>query len=467
MIEDISGKKISGEEYKNLAIFYAFKLQKQGIKKGDSIVIFIKNIIDFSAYSLAVLLVGAKLVIIEPDYSEKILEEKLKFIKPDLLIIEGLIYYLLKTTLINKLNKIKKYFSLIKYSKKIIIGNYCREGIFSFPTKYKNITLETESLVVFTGGTTGKPKGVVHTLESLEIMFNRISKIIGNDTKIFYADLPHFVLIGISMGLKIIVGKNDISDEKFLNILQKYKIDTTFSPPYRYLNILNNNKKLPKTLKHICLGSAPIYKRFLEKVFQNTGNNTKITCIYGMTELLPISFIDGKEKLLQNINGDLLGKVFNDINIKILGNGELEVYGLFKNYLGGKKIKKHQTGDLVEYKDGNLIMKGRLKDMILRKDYNIYPSLYEGTINSIPGIIESAIVGIFDEDLQDEKVILFLEGNCNKKVLALGLEKSIDKFAFPDDVIFLDKIPRIGRQNKIDKNYLRKNYRKLKYSVDF
>ena len=66
------------------------------------------------------------------------------------------------------------------------------------------------------------------------IMFDRISKIIWGKTKIFYADLPHFVLIWINIWVKVIVWKNEISDKKFLKILEKYEIDTTFSPPYRY-----------------------------------------------------------------------------------------------------------------------------------------------------------------------------------------------------------------------------------------
>jgi len=47
--------------------------------------------------------------------------------------------------------------------------------------------------------------------------------------------------------------------------------------------------------------------------------------------------------------------------------------------------------------------------MIIRKEYNIYPSLYEPIISQIPGISDCALIGIYDEKLNDEKIILFIE----------------------------------------------------------
>ena len=467
ILENMDWKKVSWIEYKNLALFYAEKLLEKNIKIWDSVVIFVKDIIDFSAWSLAVLLVWAKIVIIEPDYSEKILKEKLEFIKPDLVIIEKNLFYLLKTPFLRNISKIKKYKYLLKYSKNIILSINKKNIQINKKFKFKNIDKDLESLVVFTWWTTWNPKWVVHTLESLEIMFQRIIKIIWNKTKIFYADLPHFVLMWINMWVKTIIWKNNLEDRKFLKILEKYKIDTTFSPPYRYVNFLSTDSfyHFPKTLKHILLGSAPIYKSFLEKLEKNIDKETKITCIYWMTEILPVAFIDWREKINTKVDWDILWKIIDWINIEFADDWELILSWkwLFKKYLWWENIKKHFTWDIVEYKNWNLIMKARKKDMILRKDYNIYPSLYEPIINSFDWIKESALVWIFDEKLQDEKIILFIEW---KKINLEKLKQVIDEFAFPDKIIYVDKIPRIWRQNKIDKNFLRDNYRKLKHSVD-
>ena len=114
LIEHINWNKITWNEYKNKALNYALFLKNKWIKRWDNVVIFVKNIVDFSIYALAVLIVWAKVIIVEADYSKKILEEKLKFINPDLVIIEGFLYYLLKAPFIKNISKISKYSSLLK-----------------------------------------------------------------------------------------------------------------------------------------------------------------------------------------------------------------------------------------------------------------------------------------------------------------------------------------------------------------
>jgi acyl-CoA synthetase (AMP-forming)/AMP-acid ligase II len=102
--------------------------------------------------------------------------------------------------------------------------------------------------------------------------------------------------------------------------------------------------------------------------------------------------------------------------------------------------------------------------MIIRRDFNIYPALYEGTIKKIPGVNEAAMVGIYDENNHDEILYLAIENSDPtvdgiSNLLAKGAF-SIDKQAIPD-VIFKMNIPRKGRQDKIDRsaivNYIKEN----------
>lgn len=460
MIEDTFGNIFSGYDYKNNAINYAIKLQKIWVKKWDSVVIFIRDTTKFSYICLSVLLAWAKIILLEKEYSKETFEEKLSFLKPDFVIIDDFLYNLLHFPIVKNFSKIDKFSPLLKFPKNIIINSKKEKLSNEEKIIFEKIDENTESIVVFTGWTTWQPKWVVHTIFSLKIMLERISEIIGSSSKIFFADLPHFVLIGILSGSKIIVWKNDISDKKFLKILKKYNIDTTFSPPYRFLNILHSKEKIPKNLKHILLGSAPIYASFLEKFFQKIENDAKVTCIYGMTEMLPIACIDAREKLDFKGKWDILWKIFSGINIEISTDNELIISWdwLFKKYIWNEEIKKHKTWDLVDFDGENIIMKWRKKDMIIRKDYNIYPALYESKIAKISGIIDVAMVWIWDEKSQDEKIILFLEWEkISLKKLRPELEKILDNFAMPDEIIFT-KIPRKWRQNKIDKNSLRNNY---------
>ena len=97
--------------------------------------------------------------------------------------------------------------------------------------------------------------------------------------------------------------------------------------------------------------------------------------------------------------------------------------------------------------------------MIIRRNFNIYPGLYEPTINKIKGIVEAVMIGVYNEQKADEEIILVVEGQENLDGQAI-LEKlkfgtySIDKEAWPDRVVFMP-LPRSGRQNKVNKHQLR------------
>ena len=102
--------------------------------------------------------------------------------------------------------------------------------------------------------------------------------------------------------------------------------------------------------------------------------------------------------------------------------------------------------------------------MIIRRNMNIYPALYENTIKQIKGVEEAAMVGIYCNNTHDEKVYLALEGKrinipAVKKQLTQG-RYSIDLEALPDRIIKMI-IPRKGRQHKIDRagiiDYIKKN----------
>jgi hypothetical protein len=80
-----------------------------------------------------------------------------------------------------------------------------------------------------------------------------------NDTKIFYADMPHFLLLGLLTQSHIISGPDNIKPKRLKDILEKFQIDTYFCPPYKYNYFIERNIKIPKTLTNILLGSAPIY----------------------------------------------------------------------------------------------------------------------------------------------------------------------------------------------------------------
>ncbi|HEX6510063.1 MAG TPA: class I adenylate-forming enzyme family protein, partial [Chloroflexota bacterium] len=113
---------------------------------------------------------------------------------------------------------------------------------------------------------------------------------------------------------------------------------------------------------------------------------------------------------------------------------------------------------------GRIILLGRSKDMIIRGRYNIYPALYEQRIEEIPGVARCALIGVWDERLGDERVVLAVEpapaetdpGRLRHRVdRALRRDALIDSLALPDEVVVMP-LPESGRSRKIDRNALRR-----------
>ena len=132
-----------------------------------------------------------------------------------------------------------------------------------------------------------------------------------------------------------------------------------------------------------------------------------------MTENLIICSIDGKDKINSTDPGDVVGKPFEGINLSIAGDGEILLQSpqLFSRYLHLEdRETPHRTGDLGYLTpDGTLVLNGRKKDMIIRRDTNIYPAIYEKTIKNIPGVSEAVLIGIYSEQNHDEEVFLVVE----------------------------------------------------------
>jgi acyl-CoA synthetase (AMP-forming)/AMP-acid ligase II len=109
------------------------------------------------------------------------------------------------------------------------------------------------------------------------------------------------------------------------------------------------------------------------------------------------------------------------------------------------------------------VLLGRSKDMIVRGRFNIYPELYESTIERIDGVKRCAIVGIYDEAAADECVVLVVEPRDG--VGKPGLEQRlwnelqsgpccVDSAALPDHILVMT-LPMVGRSAKVDKKSLR------------
>ncbi len=476
IIETTNGKKISFKDFLLQIDSVAIRLVKNGFKKEDKVLFLAKPSIESIVYIFAIIRAGGVLVLADPSMGKDNFIGRVNFAKPEHVLVDPILNTIINTPYIETLIKMFHInipdISTLRKLNKILV-----KKVENNKSNFTEIRTDDQkdSVIIFTSGTTGIPKGVVHTYESLFEILKKIEEILNiQHTDIFYSSQLHFLLASILSGSRVVLPSNlNFKTDKFYKDVLKFKVNKTFGIPAEYNQTMEfcsrNNVKLPNTLETIVLGSAPVLKGFLSKLNTIISKSTKVICVYGATEILPISYVELQDKINLNTNGDLLGTVANGVTIRIIDN-EICVSGknLFNRYLGLDKVTEHYTGDLGTLDKNGLVLLGRKKDMIIRKNYNIYPSIFESTISNIRGIKNCAMVGIYNDELEDEKIYLAIEKDMTlqednktfeKRIfneLSKG-EHSIDKTALPDKIIIME-LPLSGRTQKIDKN-------KIKYYI--
>ncbi len=465
-------------ESQNLAL----NLRKQGMKPHDRIVIASEVGVDFVIIMFSAMMLNCQIAIIDPEMGQDNYKQKLKQFDPQWVFLDSRLALLQEHPIIRsfylKSTKNRPYVPKLKGIKTITTGSWMPliQKHIRLKSLLKNRIVESvdyemiESmpyLVTYTSGTLDVPKGVLHSTKGLSESIQLIAELIRSDKpQMMATHLPHFMLIGGCAGTGTKLWDVTWSAEKRYDFIVEENISILFAPPTEYRELIDfcesAKKKLPENLNHIILGSAPVHQSFLNRLIENLPEHTKITCFYGMTENLVVATIDGREKAKLNSEGDPLGLPVEGIEIKIGEDDEIYLKSpqLFERYWHlDSRPEWHTTGDLGFLDEqGRLILKGRKKDMIIRKNFNLYPALYIPTINKIPEVFDSVYLGRYNEKLADEEVHLFVELKskiAKEKLLKkmISGKYSIDKEALPDFIHF-SNIPRKGRQQKVDRQKL-------------
>lgn len=470
-------QNVSSGEIHAQSLSVAAGLQTKGFREGDRAVLIVPPGRDFLKVFFAVGLLKGTIAIIDPEMGRENFESKLKQLKPQWIFIDSRLILLREHPIIRffhlRFAKRPFYVSLPGEAKIVTTGKKLPlfSSDFHLPkSDAEQVEMEDSGnhdlIITYTSGTLAEPKGVVHSVNSLFESLSHIKNQIGiNPETRIGAYLPHFLLIGICSGSPVYLFPKEQTAEWKYDFFAQNKITTLFGPPSDYLPLIQhckqNNCKFPQSISLVMLGSAPVYPNFLEELIAVCDTRVQIKCMYGMTENLVVAIADGREKVLSDMKGDFLGKPVNGIQLSVADDGEILVNSpqLFSNYLHlDSRETPHHTGDLGYIENGTLILTGRKKDMIIRRDTNIYPAIYEKTIRAIPGVSDVVMIGNYRNDLHDEEVVLFVESDFADQKKMMGLlsegKYSIDKEALPDKIVFT-KIPRSGRQDKVDRKALK------------
>jgi acyl-CoA synthetase (AMP-forming)/AMP-acid ligase II len=327
---------------------------------------------------------------------------------------------------------------------------------------------DQEALVVFTSGTTGAPRAVVHTRGSLGAALTALAAACTlGPGDVLHTDQLMVGLPALVCGTHWTMppyGFSPASDP------DRYAMGLTgathtFATPAdlaAVVDMLHSGRlAAPSGLRYLLTGGAPVTPALLRRAAEALPG-TQILAIYGMTEILPVAVVSAEAKLAYAGDGDPVGRPLPGVTARLGADGELLLSGehLCRGYLGQPPLVQHPTGDLARLDpDGQIVLIGRKKDMIIRGRTNIYPGLYEPTIARFPGVESATLLGVPDA-LGDERVLLVLTptggsgaprrlpGHPLAETVRAALPTLIDASALPDEVHVVSRLPVAGRTGK-------------------
>jgi malonyl-CoA/methylmalonyl-CoA synthetase len=122
------------------------------------------------------------------------------------------------------------------------------------------------------------------------------------------------------------------------------------------------------------------------------------------------------------------------------------------------------TGDLGTIDEkGYVSIVGRGKDLVISGGYNVYPKEVENEIDQLPGVVESAVIGVPHSDFGEAVVAVVVRqprADFDEKVVIALLADRLARFKQPKRVVFVDELPR-NTMGKVQKNVLRETYARL------
>ncbi len=334
----------------------------------------------------------------------------------------------------------------------------------------ENVGLDDDAVILYTSGTTGRPKGAVLTHGNLT--FNTMNQlahadVLGTDTALCIAPLFHVTGLGQVSLPTFFKGGSVVVLPRFdpavvLDAVASQRI-TSFAAVPTMLQMLCDHPAFPSTdltsLRYVIYGGSMVAER-VAVAWQRRG--VVLLQGYGMTEASPGVYLASPDGAVERPTSVGSPHFFTDVSLRPLSeraqdaqSGELLVRGphVFRGYWNRPADTDQalsdgwfHSGDVVRVDDGGwAYVVDRIKDMIISGGENIYPAEVESELNSLPGVLESAVVAVPDEQWGEVGMAFIVpaEGiDWDAQILREALSARLAAYKIPKHVRLVSSLPK-------------------------
>jgi malonyl-CoA/methylmalonyl-CoA synthetase len=356
---------------------------------------------------------------------------------------------------------------------------------------FKTVSSKPSDLaaILYTSGTTGRSKGAMLSHRNLSSNAITLQKYWGwRKGDVLLHALPIFHVHGLFVALHgaLINGSKSFWLPKFdadqiVNLLPRSTV--MMGVPTFYVRLASDprvDRALVKNMRLFISGSAPLLAETHALFAQRTGHT--ILERYGMSETVMLTSnpykgerragtvgfaLPGVQVRLVDDAGKPIAKKRNAESA--IGGVQVKGPNVFSGYWRMPEKTKEdftgdgwfKTGDMGEWDpDGYLNLVGRSKDLIITGGYNVYPKEIEMLIDDMPGVDETAVIGVPHPDFGEAvtAVVVAKAGASLKPDEMIGALKSkIANYKVPKKIVVVESLPR-NAMGKVQKNLLRERY---------
>ncbi|MEY9974574.1 acyl-CoA synthetase (AMP-forming)/AMP-acid ligase II [Lysinibacillus sp. RC46] len=460
------GRRVTYRDLDEQVTRLSHALLEQGVWQGDKVIIFMPNVVEFVVSYFAIQRIGAIVVPVNAKFTLQEVEYVAQHADAKAILVHEAIFAAVENITVVPL-KIKTgqeqadwliYESLIQHASSQTIDCQLNE--------------DDVSTILYTSGTTGKPKGVLFSYRNILTVAQMIAvemEVKPESRILLMMPLTHSAPLHLFLMAGVFVGSTNVLTPTFtpdllIDSIERERTTHFFGAPVAYLL----TAQMPRlqtadlsSMKWWSYGGAPLSQnevRHLQEAFRTEN----LTCVYGLTEAGPngsILFGEehatkagsvgrraplGAELRIINDNGE-------DVSVGEVGEivifGEGNMLGYYKDDMATKAAFIDgwlKTGDLARLdEDGYIWIVDRKKDVILSGGVNIYPKEIEDSMLSYEGIFEVAVIGVpHPEWGETVKAVYAAKTEIDEDELKAYLEEHLAKYKIPRIFERVEALPR-------------------------